>query len=198
MQLVVLTLTLLLLCGVFAAVLFFSLCFGTTVEEGAPCWSQDRRVAHQLPQKTQYSPVQSSPGLCITIQSPHPLLSVAPTAIYCFTFYDKCTYCKLLWIKASAECHKCKCEWSKSARGGISAAAVTVDCFGLTTDSMKAERAELITIILNVAETRQHIFRCIQCIWSVDERLEHERKRRRNALLTTALRKKSLFNLLWR
>ena len=34
----------------------------------------------------------------------------APTAIYCFTSYDKCTYCKLLWIKASGKCPKCKCK----------------------------------------------------------------------------------------
>jgi hypothetical protein len=32
-----------------------------------------------------------------------------PTAIYCCTSYDKCTYCKSLWIKASAKCPKCKC-----------------------------------------------------------------------------------------
>ena len=31
-----------------------------------------------------------------------------PTAIYCCTSYDKCTYCKSLWIKASATCPKCK------------------------------------------------------------------------------------------
>ena len=30
------------------------------------------------------------------------------TAIYCFTSYDKLTYCKSLWIKVSA---KCKCKW---------------------------------------------------------------------------------------
>ena len=23
---------------------------------------------------------------------------------------DKCTYCKLLWIKAYTKCHSCKCE----------------------------------------------------------------------------------------
>jgi len=28
--------------------------------------------------------------------------------IYCF---NKCAYCKLLWIKASAECPKCKCTY---------------------------------------------------------------------------------------
>ena len=27
---------------------------------------------------------------------------------YCFTSYDKCTYCKSLWMKASAKCPKCK------------------------------------------------------------------------------------------
>ena len=37
---------------------------------------------------------------------------------------------------------------SKFARGGISVAAVTVICFGLTTDSMEAERAELIAEML--------------------------------------------------
>ena len=26
------------------------------------------------------------------------------SAIYCFTSYDKCTYCKSLWMKASAKC----------------------------------------------------------------------------------------------
>ena len=35
----------------------------------APCRCQDRRVAHQLPQTTQNSPVQSSPRLYIVIQS---------------------------------------------------------------------------------------------------------------------------------
>ena len=35
---------------------------------------------------------------------------------------------------------------SKFARGGISAAADTVVCFGLTADSTEAERAELISI----------------------------------------------------
>ena len=47
------------------------LCFGTAVVEQAA----DVRtgVAHQLPQKTQDSPVQSSPGLYIATPS-HPLL----------------------------------------------------------------------------------------------------------------------------
>ena len=30
------------------------------------------------------------------------------TAIYCFTSDDRCTYCKSLWIKASAKRPKCK------------------------------------------------------------------------------------------
>ena len=38
--------------------------FGTAVAERAPCRRQDRRVAHQLQQKTQDSLVQSTPGLC--------------------------------------------------------------------------------------------------------------------------------------
>ena len=33
-----------------------------------------------------------------------------PAAIYWCTFYDKCTYCKSLWIKASAKWPKCKCK----------------------------------------------------------------------------------------
>ena len=37
-----------------------------------------------------------------------------------------------------------------------------------------AERAELIAIILNVAATMHHIFRCILNIRSIDESLEHE------------------------
>ena len=32
----------------------------------------------------------------------------APIAMYCGTSYDKCTYCKSLWIKASAKCPECK------------------------------------------------------------------------------------------
>ena len=64
---------------------------------------------------------------------------------------------------------------SKFARGRRGAAAVTLVCFGLTTDSIEAERAELIAIILNVAATMHHIFRCIHNIRSIDdERLEHE------------------------
>ena len=43
-----------------------------------PCRCQDRRVAHQLLQKTQNSPVQSSPRLCIATQ---PL----PATIVCCT-----------------------------------------------------------------------------------------------------------------
>ena len=30
--------------------------------------------------------------------------------MYCDTSYDKCTYCKSLWIKESAKCPKCKCK----------------------------------------------------------------------------------------
>ena len=59
--------------------------------------------------------------------------------------------------------------WSKFARGGISAAADTVVCFGLTVDSTEAERAELIAIILNVTATMHHIFRCIHNIRSIDQ-----------------------------
>ena len=33
-----------------------------------------------------------------------------PIAMYWDTSYDKCTYCKSLWIKASAKCPKCKCK----------------------------------------------------------------------------------------
>ena len=62
----------------------------TTVLGRAPCCCQDRRVAHQLPQKTQGSPVQSSPRLCIVPPSHPP--------------------CKSLWIKASAKCPESKCE----------------------------------------------------------------------------------------
>ena len=36
--------------------------------------------------------------------------------------------------------------------------AVVTVCFGLTADSMEAERAELIVIILNVDATMYHIF----------------------------------------
>jgi len=57
---------------------------------------------------------------------------------------------------------------SKFARGRISAAAVTVVGFGLTTDSTKAEQAELIAIILNVAATMHHIFSFIHNIRSID------------------------------
>ena len=54
----------------------------------------------------------------------------------------------------------------------ISVAAVTGVCFGLTTESIEAERAEL--IIFNVAATLHHVFRCIHKIQSIDQRLEHE------------------------
>ena len=81
------------------------------------------------------------------------------------------------------------------ARGKISAAAVILACFGLTTESTEAERAELILIILNVAATIHHIFRCIHSIRRINERLEeHEldtyrrnNKVRSKALQTTAL-----------
>ena len=49
------------------------LCFGTAVVELAPCLCQDSRVAHQIPQKTQDSLVQSSPKLRI-VSPPPPLL----------------------------------------------------------------------------------------------------------------------------
>ena len=41
-----------------------------------------------------------------------------PIAMYCDT-YDKCTYCKSLWIKASAKRPKCKCKckyWDEKSR----------------------------------------------------------------------------------
>jgi len=57
---------------------------------------------------------------------------------------------------------------SKFVRGGISAAVVPVVCFGFTADGMEAERAELTAIILNVAATMHHIFRCIHNIRSID------------------------------
>ena len=57
---------------------------------------------------------------------------------------------------------------SKFARGGISVVAVTVVCFDLTIDKREAELAELIAIILNVAEIMHHIFRCIPKIRSID------------------------------
>ena len=57
---------------------------------------------------------------------------------------------------------------SNFARGGISAAVVPV-CFGLTTDSMEAERVEL---ILNVAATYiplhpQHLKHLSMNDWSI-------------------------------
>ena len=78
------------------------------------------------------------------------------------------------------------------ARGKISAAAVILACFGLTTESTEAE---LILIILNVVATIHHIFRCIHSIRRINERLEeHEfdtnrrnNKVRSKALQTTAL-----------
>ena len=54
---------------------------------------------------------------------------------------------------------------SKFARGGISVVAVV--CFDLTIDKREAELAELIAIILNVAEIMHHIFRCIPKIRSI-------------------------------
>ena len=61
--------------------------------------------------------------------------------------------------------------------------ALLVICFGLTADSMEAERAQLIAIILNVVATMHHIFLCIHNIRSIDERLEQELEsnRRNNA-----------------
>ena len=47
-------------------------------------------------------------------------LGLSPAKQVCATFTilhniyitcDKCTYCKLLWTKASAKCPKCKCEF---------------------------------------------------------------------------------------
>ena len=54
------------------------------------------------------------------------------------------------------------------ARGGIIVAAVTVVCFDLTMDKIKAERGELIAIILNVAKMIHHIFCCIHKIQNID------------------------------
>ena len=53
------------------------------------------------------------------------ILSV-PTAIYFCTSYDKCTYCKLLWIKASAKCPKCKCKFGCLRRSQQTAAVQTL------------------------------------------------------------------------
>ena len=80
---------------------------------------------------------------------------------------------------------------SRFARGGISAAADTVVCFGLTADSTEAERAELIAIILNVTATMHHIFRCIHNIRRIDQwkigawvRDKLKKRRRRRASRT--------------
>ena len=83
-------------------------------------------------------------------------------------------------------------EGLKFARGGISAASVTVVCFGLTTDSMEVERAELMAIFLNVAAKMHHIFRCIR---KIGERLAHELEtNRKKAEGTTLLpEKESIF-----
>ena len=54
---------------------------------------------------------------------------------------------------------------SKFARGGIGAAAVTLVCFGLTTDGIEAERAELIAIIFKVAATMLHIHSTYKKHW---------------------------------
>ena len=90
-------------------------------------------------------------------------------------------------------------EGLKFARGGISAASVTVVCFGLTTDSMEVERAELMANFLNVAAKMHHIFRCIR---KIGERLAHEletnrrtnKQRRKKAKETTLLpEKESIF-----
>ena len=35
--------------------------------------------------------------------------------MYCDTSYNKCTYCKSLWIKASDKCPKCKCKCKRKA-----------------------------------------------------------------------------------
>ena len=57
---------------------------------------------------------------------------------------------------------------SNFAGGGIRAAGVTLAFFGLTEDSTETEQAELITIILSVAATMHHIFRCIHNIQSIN------------------------------
>ena len=67
------------------------LCFGTAAVEQAHCRCQKRRVAHQLSQKTQDSPVQSSPGL------------IAPTSPSNCMLYilalNVCTYCMLYLVR---------------------------------------------------------------------------------------------------
>ena len=61
--------------------------FVASVVERAPCRSQDRRVAHYLPKRTQDSPVQSSPRLCIAT---FPLLT---TIVHCIVVYCIVLYC---------------------------------------------------------------------------------------------------------
>ena len=48
-------------------------------------------------------------GLAIVLALGSMNIFTVPTAMYCLTSYDKCTYCKSLWIKAPAKCPKCKC-----------------------------------------------------------------------------------------
>ena len=87
--------------------------------ERAPCRSQDRQVADQFPQKTnlarfhwwvrvgsvrvvrgRYCSGRLRDGIVSTcILFYEHLYCRLPTAIFCGTSYDKCTYCKLLWIK---------------------------------------------------------------------------------------------------
>ena len=52
---------------------------------------QERRVAQQLPQKTQDSPVQSSPGLCMAspLAPPHPSYSM----FYVFALKNRAEQC---------------------------------------------------------------------------------------------------------
>ena len=53
-------------------------------------------------------------------------LFTVPIVIYCRTSHDKCTYCKLLWIKASTkrpQCKwKCRYNWYKCWR------VISLDC----------------------------------------------------------------------
>jgi len=46
-------------------------------------------------------------------------LSLCTKAIYCCLFFDKCTYCKALLIKASARCPKCKCKKASHTSRGL-------------------------------------------------------------------------------
>jgi hypothetical protein len=62
--------------------------YGTAVVEQTPCQCQDHRVAHQLLQTTQDSPVQSSPRFCIaTPSNPSYLLYVLLPGTNVRTYY---------------------------------------------------------------------------------------------------------------